>query len=385
MAHVLGRRTVAPGGRSRLWLAGGIALAGWLVASVVGIDLAPALARTCGTVTIESGTASPSSGTTATTFAFSVAFIDSTGAAPTSVKLRIAETWTTLAPNGSDYAAGVQFKGSRKLPVGTWSYFFRATYGNGLTCDHVRPTPQTVTVGPVPTPKPAATPKPTPRPTPRPTPKPTPKATARATTSSPSNKPVAQATVAPSSTPSSIVTVGGAGSSAGNADGADNGGGGVGRGFDLGPLVGGSSLAVPLVAALVGVLGGLLLLFARRRSRRDPSPGGGRGVNAGSMALQAATLGPPPMLVPAAIFHQVLFDPAELAPVWLRRRPAPAPRDVSEPAPEVDETAIANAGLTENPKPTKRTKRPKVNGNSSTTRTRTKRVPKPDPDATDRT
>ena len=382
MAQVLGRRTDAPGGRSRLWFAGVFALAGWLVASLMGLDIGSVLGRTCGTVTIQNGTASPGSGTTATTFAFTVSFVDSTGAAPQSVKLRIAETWTTLQPSGSDYGAGVTYKGSRKLPVGTWGYFFRATYGDGLTCDHIRPTPQTVTVGPAPTPKPLATPKPTPRPTPRATPKPTPKptlkSTARATTS-PSKKPVAQASVAPSSTPSSIVAVAGAGSSAGNGNGGDNGGGGGGRGFDLGPLTGGSSLAVPLVAALSAMIGGLLLLLVRRRSRRDRSPG------AGSMALDGAPLGPPPTLVPAAIFHQVLFDPAELAPVWLRRRPASAPDPVSEPdpAPAAEETAVATAAPTDDPKPARRTKRPKTSGAPATTRSRTKRVAKPDPDATD--
>jgi hypothetical protein len=97
------------------------------------------------------------------------------------------------------------------------------------------------------------------------------------------------------------------------------------------------------------------------------------------------------MLVPAAIFHQVLFDPAELAPVWLRRRPAAAPGPTSapdlasEPDPAANEIAVANAGSTDDPKPTKRSKRPKANGAPAASRTRTKRVTKPDPDATDRT
>jgi hypothetical protein len=375
MAQTFGPRAVAPGGRSRRWLAGVLALAGWFVVSVLGIGIDPAMARTCGTVTIQSGTASPGSGTTATTFAFSVKFVDTTGAAPTSVRLRIAETWTTLQASGSTYATGVLFKGTRKLPLGTWGYFFRATYGAGLTCDHVRPVPQTVTVGGAPTPKPTATPKPTPRPTPRPTarpaatprptprptPKPTPKPTAKVkATVKPSPMPVAQASdqtsVAPSSTPSFTLAVVGARSS----NGTDGAGGGGGLGFDFGSLTGGSSLAAPLIAAVGAIAAGFVLLVARRRFRRDRTP---------AMAFEGPPLGPPPLLVPAAIFHQLLFDPAELTPVWVRPRP---------PAPEG--TAVEAAVPVLEPKPTKRTRQPKPKAKDSTgaTKTRSKRVPKPD-------
>lgn len=375
MAHALGPRAVAPGGRSRLWLSGGLALAGWLAVSLLGFDINPAVARTCGTVTIQNGTATPGSGTTATTFAFAVKFVDSTGAAPQSVQLRIAETWTTLEPSGSDYAAGVQFKGSRKLPVGTWAYIFRATYGDGLTCDHVRPTPLTVTVGPVPTPTPKPTPKPTMKPvaTPRPTPRPTPKPTAKPkATAKPSPKVDAVASVLPSPTPTPTVAIGGAGSNEGNGagPGSANGGGGGGVGFDLAKLTGGTSLVAPLIAAISAFFSGLLLLLARRRSRQDRS----QAVAGGAGALEAADLGPPPTLRPAAIFHQLLFDPVELTPVWVRPRTA---------APE--EPMVANAAPAAEPKQTKPTRQPKAKAKESTgaRKPRSKRAAKPDPDAPD--
>jgi hypothetical protein len=88
----------------------------------------------------------------------------------------------------------------------------------------------------------------------------------------------------------------------------------------------------------------------------------------------AETVGPPPILVPAAIFRQVLYDPFEVTPIWARPRPAPAHDPASSPDPIVDETAVANSASTDESKPTKRTRRPKANSSSSGTRTRSKRA-----------
>lgn len=79
-------------GQLRFRLAGGLALAGLLLTSLFGSAVAPVLARTCGTVTIRGGSASPGSGTTATNFQFKVHFVDTTGTAPQSVQLRINNT-----------------------------------------------------------------------------------------------------------------------------------------------------------------------------------------------------------------------------------------------------------------------------------------------------
>src|SRR5262245_36173310 len=158
MAHWLGQRATAPRHGERAWRLMGLALISALVISAVGFGGGAALARTCGTVTISGGVANPGYGTTATTFAFAVKVSDMSGTAPQSIHLRIAESWTPLQATGTNFTAGVIYKASRKLPAGTWPYFFRATFGGGQTCDNIRVTPPTLTV----TAPPAATPKPTP-------------------------------------------------------------------------------------------------------------------------------------------------------------------------------------------------------------------------------
>ena len=59
----------------RTWLVGALALAGWLTASLTGFA-SPALARTCGSITIAGGTVSPGTGTPTTTFTFAVTVSD---------------------------------------------------------------------------------------------------------------------------------------------------------------------------------------------------------------------------------------------------------------------------------------------------------------------
>jgi hypothetical protein len=57
-----------------------------------------------------------------------------------------------------------------------------------------------------------------------------------------------------------------------------------------------------------------------------------------------APLGPPPVLLPATIISQVLFDAAELVPEWARHRPAPStPRaaTVETPVEAADELVEA--------------------------------------------
>src|SRR5690242_2105024 len=146
MAHQLLGRDVAPRGRSTLRHAGWIALGGLIGASLLGLNAAPVEAAHCGTVRIFGGTATPGSGTSATTFIFKVHYIDSSGAAPSSVRLGLGGTWTTMSTDGADYVAGVTFSGSRKVPVGTWTYFFRATFGADVACDNKLVTPTQVTV-----------------------------------------------------------------------------------------------------------------------------------------------------------------------------------------------------------------------------------------------
>ena len=128
---------------------------------------------------------------------------------------------------------------------------------------------------------------------------------------------------------------------------------------------------------------GRLFLFARRRSRRDRTAGDGPAVDGSAMALEGATWGPLPVLLPAAIFRELLYDPTEFTPVWLRPRPAAEPDPASSSGPTVDENAVANAAPTDEPKPAKRKRQPKATASSGPAKTRSRRVAKPDHDATD--
>jgi hypothetical protein len=84
-----------------------------------------------------------------------------------------------------------------------------------------------------------------------------------------------------------------------------------------------------------------------------------------ALALDDAAIGPP-LLLPAMIFRQVLFDPTEVVPAWLKARsapaptPAPAPKSMSSATTESAPTA--RQALTEDPKPARRARRPKADG-----------------------
>jgi hypothetical protein len=111
-----------------------------------------------------------------------------------------------------------------------------------------------------------------------------------------------------------------------------------------------------------------LLNLAPRRAGRDRAAAATPDVDLDAAVLASALSGPPPLLRPAAIFRQLLFDPAESLPVWARPRPA---------------AAIVDPVSTDAPKPAKRTRRPKANASPRTTRTRPKGVAKPDRGPTD--
>ena len=134
------------------------------------------------------------------------------------------------------------------------------------------------------------------------------------------------------------------------------------------------------------VVGGLWLLL-RRRPRRDRAAavapiaaGGGEAPHdgGGGLALAMAPLGPPPVLLPATIISQVLFDAAELVPEWARHRPAPSTppaATVEEIVEAADEPVEAMAPTPDpapvDPKPKSRPRRTKTAG--SPTRRTTKR------------
>ena len=118
-----------------------------------------------------------------------------------------------------------------------------------------------------------------------------------------------------------------------------------------------------------------LLHLGRRQPEPDCPPAEPVTVDIDAMPLESAPVGPVPMLLPAAIFHQTLYDPTEFTPAWLRPRPAPGtePSDLTD-----DQTADADSGSTDAPKPPKRARRPKTSPSPGPSRPRSKRTAKPD-------
>ena len=123
-------------------------------------------------VVLTAGTASPGSGSTSTTFRFTVTYQDDKGCPPNIIKVVIGGVSYPLSQAG-----GATFSVALKLPVGSWSYYFYASSGSGagqsFTLTDVSPSVVSVTVA-APPPTPGPTPAPTPAPTPRLTPVPTP-------------------------------------------------------------------------------------------------------------------------------------------------------------------------------------------------------------------
>ena len=100
-----------------------IALAMVLAALGIGLSALPVEAASCSgaskrDTTLTAGAAAPGSGTTSTTFAFSVRYADSAGCEPSSVILIIAGVGnTTMTTTGTDVEGGVTYRASRRLPV----------------------------------------------------------------------------------------------------------------------------------------------------------------------------------------------------------------------------------------------------------------------------
>jgi hypothetical protein len=226
---------------------------GTLLLLVAGlwVTVTPVLAKNV----LSGATVSPRTGSTATTFVFSVHY---TGKPANSVVAHVG-TLTVALSKVSGTAANGTWRGSRRLPVGTRSVTFSAT-AIGNVAD--LPAGQ-VTVKATPTPTPAPTARPTPKPpvaTPRPT---TPRPTAKAT-STPSRS--AKASGIPSASratpPATPVAVGGA--------------------TEPSPSAGAGSLASDdegriLPAVLLGLfvilgVGGIALLTGRRQAEERPMP-----------------------------------------------------------------------------------------------------------------
>lgn len=271
------------------------------------------------TPSLRAGTASPASGTTSTTFTFSVTYSDTKGCPPNWVRVTVAGVGVfPMSGTGASYDTGVVFRRAMKLPAGTHTYSFSASSGDGngqKTTALTTVSPPSVTVTVPSTPPPEPTPKPTPRPTPKPTPVPTTAPTPEATPT---------ATSVPTPVPGSATpTVPGGGLLPGSAaPSPDDGQGSVASsspGVSPGAL--GTSDGMGSLVTLIGgwataTLGGLaLFLFLAPRRRSEPEPaladaGGGAASSPG--ALPPSTAQVPPA-------RSELVPPDEVnIPRWLR-------------------------------------------------------------------
>ncbi len=159
--------------------------------------VAPASAG-AGPTRLSDGSASPGSGTTLTTIAFTVTYRNREGSPADWVRVRIAGDTHAMSSSGSDWKHGVGFQWAGKLPPGTHTVTFEAM-GRDKFSASLGGGSVTITLPPTPAPTPA----PTPKPSPKPTPKPTPKATAEPTTKptpKPTAAPTPRATAAPRAT-----------------------------------------------------------------------------------------------------------------------------------------------------------------------------------------
>ena len=116
---------------------------------------------------LTSPAASPNPAVVGTPVVFGVTYTDATGAAPTSVAVRIDGTFVSMSGSGIDYAHGVLFSVSATPAVGTHEVYYLAVDARG---DRIWLHAANLIVQPTPTP----TPKPTPTPTLKPIPTPTP-------------------------------------------------------------------------------------------------------------------------------------------------------------------------------------------------------------------
>ena len=223
---------------------------------------------------LTSPSVSPLSGTTATSFAFSVHYLSRAGTAPASVTAYVAGLTLPLTLVSGSPADGT-YRASSNLPVGTWAVAFEAIVAQGNDPTAIAG-PVQVTPPPPPTPPPTVppTPKPTPPPPPPPTPPPatpppaTPVPTPPAATPTPS--PSATPPGSGSATPSPTATPEGGSPGIGGLPGGGNGSQGSGNGKGSSPKPAGPRTLLSLIGllAVAGAIGGWWLFLAGRR-RRD--------------------------------------------------------------------------------------------------------------------
>ena len=145
-----------------------------LLLAVALLNLATAVsAMAAAEAKLTGGAVTPTSGTTATLFQFSVHFVGSTTDEAVTVTASVAGRTVPLT-RASGTARNGTWTGSSTLPAGSWTVTYRST-STGLTNPTFTVSGQVVVTASTPPPTPAPTPRPTPRPTatPGPTARPT--------------------------------------------------------------------------------------------------------------------------------------------------------------------------------------------------------------------
>jgi hypothetical protein len=145
----------------------------WVLgAALLGAVLASVPVPVRGASVLSNGSVSPTSGTTATSFDFSVDYASSDPVQNAqAIWAEFGSTTITLSKVSGTAHDGT-WQGSSTLPAGSHQVTFHATVPGATQPDPL--VGPTVTVRQPPTPRPTPTPQPTPRPTPRPTTAPTP-------------------------------------------------------------------------------------------------------------------------------------------------------------------------------------------------------------------
>ena len=158
------RSVIGPSMNARPFICGSLLAALLLAGPVSSVSAAPNQ--------LWDGLVTPATGTTTTTFGFSVHYTSSNGTPALSVEALIASMRIPLSLTQGTLSDGTWTAGS-PLPQGTWTVVFRADAASGQDPSLTGPT--VVVSGPNPTPMPTAppTPIPTPIPTASPTPIPT--------------------------------------------------------------------------------------------------------------------------------------------------------------------------------------------------------------------
>lgn len=222
--------------------------------------------------TLSNGTVSPATGTTTTTFVFSVTY---TGSKPASSVVALVANRTI--PLSLVSAATGQFRGSSLLPAGSWLVVFQATVP-GADAQENGPTVLVTPASPTPTPQPTAPPTPVATATPAPT-------STRVPTLAPS---AIAATPFPSAVASPSASSGGPSGSGeptpfGTTVAGESGTGLVSASPSAAPSAGDGDVEQQLSTFLtggvvaVGLLGaiGFAAIYADRRRRAAESPAAG--------------------------------------------------------------------------------------------------------------